>query len=263
VVAAALLVADVLLTCGPLHYHVTSTRALAERSSRKGLRYKMRARDGVVRGHATEYLAELEPEELLNDPGPDGRYCAALQLARSGDPRALPLLIGTLSRGEPAASAFGVPWMRGVVAQQGAAHALGGYRDDRALTALLTAVEPFRRAVRAEERSLGISVVGALGRYGDARAVPALVDILYRGGDVSTGYVPNTMVLPSVEGSAVKALAQIGSRDALEALYRLARNGRSCRLLRQAANEGLAQALGSLPDGRSHRSVPRSNATRR
>ena len=241
----ALLTVALILACGPRRYHMAPTYDLARRGEVTGLKYKLGARSEYVRHNAIRRLADLAPDELLRHPDLYARYTAAAQLGESGDRRCLPLLIEVVTLAPPDAR-----WWKGHTRTDWfnvrcrAARALSRYHDDAAFTVLRDALEPYRTVVRSTadpHEYFGRSVSDALGELGDERAVPLAIEVLYRQGDASAGYVPEPTSPYSIEGRAAKALAQAGTEDAFHALERLVTNESSSAALRQTATHCLHQ----------------------
>jgi HEAT repeat protein len=171
-------------------------------------------------------LVECLRETLLSGEKEIARD-AAQALVRVGDLSSLDVLTEALHSNRPDVAAL-------------AAYSLGATGRVLALAPLRDALA---RALDAGQLSLAREVVRGLGRMGRPEAVPALIDVLDRGGWF------RRKQLGDVKLAAIGALAHLPGADAEAALSRLLRS-RNTRL-RDAATAALRrQALEGIAAGR-------------
>ena len=156
---------------------------------------------------------------LLKDDDPDVRFRAAFAISHSKDPRIISPLIALLSDSDrssrySAAKALGESGDRRAVGPliaamndpdkevEGAAiEALGQIGDPRALDTLIA------RLGRRNQPELATAVIGALGRFKDARASKALIDCV------------EGPSLRFEKGNSARALAETGTGEAATYLF--------------------------------------------
>ena len=206
-------------------------------------------RDPLFVAQAVSLFEDAERDD------PKVRRYLALALGRIGDPRAVPVLREAATASGDAETRIFATWALGSIAdptaledllelagaadvglRKTAVHALGSFAAEAEVREALAA------ALRDPAPDVRWNAAVALGRAGDARAIPVLRRMLDRD---QLGAVPE-ITPPQVESAmlqAVAAAAVLGSSELREDLERLRANDPSLKV-REAARV----ALGSLPE---------------
>jgi HEAT repeat protein len=206
-------------------------------------------RDPLFVAQAVSLFEDAEKDD------PKVRRYLALALGRIGDPRAVPVLREAATASGDAETRIFATWALGSIAdptaledllelagaadvglRKTAVHALGSFAAEAEVREALAA------ALRDPAPDVRWNAAVALGRAGDARAIPVLRRMLDRD---QLGAVPE-ITPPQVESAmlqAVAAAAVLGSSELREDLERLGANDPSLKV-REAARV----ALGSLPE---------------